>query len=169
MPSQFHNRLAGTIILVSLGVIILPDLFDGKKISFDETAQAIPLQPQIKKMVENKIQVPNIKDIKQSKEQEIKKTPIKTTIKESSQRVNTGWIIQVGMFRNRTNAEHLMHKLQKTGMVANIYPLEPKKDILNRVVVGPDLNRSHLSKQIKAVEKLTGLKVDLQKFDPLDI
>lgn len=44
MASQFQNRLVGTLVLVSLGVIFLPDVFDGEKTHYQENFQAIPLQ-----------------------------------------------------------------------------------------------------------------------------
>lgn len=31
MASKFQSRLVGTIILVAVGVIVLPDVLDGKK------------------------------------------------------------------------------------------------------------------------------------------
>lgn len=45
MASQFHNRLVGTIVLVALGVIFLPDLLDGKKAREEEQFSEIPLRP----------------------------------------------------------------------------------------------------------------------------
>ena len=45
MASKFQNRMAGTIILVALGVIILPGLLDGKKKHYHEEFAAIPLVP----------------------------------------------------------------------------------------------------------------------------
>lgn len=45
MASQFHNRLVGTIVIVALGVIFLPDLLDGKKAREEEAFSEIPLRP----------------------------------------------------------------------------------------------------------------------------
>lgn len=45
MASKFQNRMAGTIILVAIGVIILPGLLDGKKKHYKEEFAAIPLVP----------------------------------------------------------------------------------------------------------------------------
>ncbi|KAA8996977.1 cell division protein DedD [Affinibrenneria salicis] len=45
MASKFQNRLAGTIILVALGVIVLPGLLDGKKKHYEDEFAAIPLVP----------------------------------------------------------------------------------------------------------------------------
>ncbi len=47
MASQFQHRLVGTLVLISMGVIFLPDLLDGEKTHYQETFQAIPLQPVI--------------------------------------------------------------------------------------------------------------------------
>lgn len=46
MSSQFQNRLVGTIVLVALGVIFLPDLLDGKKDKVQEEFAEIPLRPE---------------------------------------------------------------------------------------------------------------------------
>lgn len=45
MSSQFHNRLVGTVVLVALGVIFLPDILDGKKERQEEQFSEIPLRP----------------------------------------------------------------------------------------------------------------------------
>ncbi|GKX62375.1 cell division protein DedD [Pragia fontium] len=45
MASQFQNRLVGAVIIVAIGVIVLPSLFDGKKKHYEEEFAAIPLVP----------------------------------------------------------------------------------------------------------------------------
>ena len=46
MASQFHNRLIGTVILVSVGIIFLPDLLTGKHVNKSaETVASVPLRP----------------------------------------------------------------------------------------------------------------------------
>lgn len=47
MSSQFHNRLVGTVVLVALGVIFLPDILDGKKDRQEEQFAEIPLRPNL--------------------------------------------------------------------------------------------------------------------------
>lgn len=48
MASKFQNRLVGTVILVALVVIFLPDLMDGNKLAQKEEAFAkIPLRPEL--------------------------------------------------------------------------------------------------------------------------
>jgi DedD protein len=44
VTNQFQNRLVGTIVLVALGVIFLPDLLDGKQSRVEEVFTEIPLR-----------------------------------------------------------------------------------------------------------------------------
>ncbi len=53
MASKFQSRLVGTIVLVAVGVIILPDLLDGKKLHYKEEFASIPLKPEINADVES--------------------------------------------------------------------------------------------------------------------
>lgn len=46
MATQFQNRLIGTVILVSLGVIFLPDLLTGKQQKTAEPIASVPLRPE---------------------------------------------------------------------------------------------------------------------------
>lgn len=45
MASKFQSRLIGTVILVAIGVIVLPDVFDGQKEHYKEEFAAIPIKP----------------------------------------------------------------------------------------------------------------------------
>ncbi|RLV58708.1 SPOR domain-containing protein [Parashewanella curva] len=46
MSNQFQNRLVGTIVVVALGVIFLPDMLDGKDKRQEENFSEIPLRPE---------------------------------------------------------------------------------------------------------------------------
>ncbi|MDF2178058.1 SPOR domain-containing protein [Aliiglaciecola sp. CAU 1673] len=45
MSSAFQNRLVGTVIIVALAVIFLPDVLDGKKVSHKDTFVDVPPRP----------------------------------------------------------------------------------------------------------------------------
>ncbi|MEP4891688.1 MAG: SPOR domain-containing protein [Aliiglaciecola sp.] len=47
MSSALQNRLVGTIIVVALAVIFLPDLLDGKKETSQDLFESIPTQPKM--------------------------------------------------------------------------------------------------------------------------
>ena len=52
MASKFQSRLVGTIILVAIGVIVLPDVLDGKKLHYKEEFASIPIKPELDSNVE---------------------------------------------------------------------------------------------------------------------
>lgn len=52
MTSALKNRLVGTIIIVALAVIFLPDFLDGKKQTNKEPFVSIPVSPPVKPIVE---------------------------------------------------------------------------------------------------------------------
>lgn len=71
MASQFQHRLVGTLVLISIGVIFLPDVLDGEKTHYQETFQAIPLQPIIEPNLDAElILAPVGSDINESDEDE---------------------------------------------------------------------------------------------------
>lgn len=54
MSSALQNRLVGTIIVVALAVIFLPDLLDGKKAANQNTFVSVPQAPDRKPLVQPK-------------------------------------------------------------------------------------------------------------------
>lgn len=54
MASKFQNRLAGTIVLFAIGVIVLPSLLDGEKKKYQEDFAAIPLVPKLGDPIDNR-------------------------------------------------------------------------------------------------------------------
>ena len=54
MSTALQNRLVGTIIVVALAVIFLPDLLDGKKTSKQTTFVSVPQAPDRKPLVQPK-------------------------------------------------------------------------------------------------------------------
>lgn len=84
MASQFQNRLIGTIILVTVGVIFLPDLFDGQKQHYKEQFASIPLQPKMGDQKEFN-QIPNPETVNS----ELPKDPVTVTVDNGKDTVST--------------------------------------------------------------------------------
>lgn len=184
MASKFQSRLVGTIILVAVGVIFLPDLFDGKKQHYQEQFASIPLQPEIGIEEEYAtIPEPEFADV------ELPQEPVTVVIDEPQEpiatiepvkvepqpvgkpkagNVDSGWVVQLGVFRNFDNADQLVAKLRDAGYQAHVFPKQPQEGSLARVVVGPDVSKAKLSAKVKDLEKLTGLKGRLLRFNPLN-
>ncbi|UKA07023.1 SPOR domain-containing protein [Photobacterium damselae subsp. damselae] len=205
MASKFQNRLIGTVILVSVGVVVLPDIFDGQKEHYKEEFASIPLQPKagedekyttVPDPTEEQVALPEDPaevtiDHSQSEHKQnadsstTETTPVvavkpqpkpepKPVVKpqpkpEKPAATTSGsWAIQLGVFSNVSNAQALVEKLQAVGYQAHLSPKNPKSGQYVRVIVGPETSKDKLTGQIGQLQKITGLKGRVFKFNPLN-
>jgi len=159
VASKFQNRLIGTVILVSVGVVVLPDIFDGQKEHYKEEFASIPLQPKAGED-EKYTTVPDPTE----EQVALPEDPAEVTIDHSQ----GSWAIQLGVFSNVSNAQALVEKLQAVGYQAHLSPKNPKSGQYVRVIVGPETSKDKLTGQIGQLQKITGLKGRVFKFNPLN-
>ncbi|PKF79005.1 cell division protein DedD [Vibrio sp. vnigr-6D03] len=175
MASRFQSRLVGTILLVSVGVIVLPDLLDGKKEHFKEELATIPIKPELEGTVEVFEVLEPVEDdlvlpdspvsVTVSEEPEPEKIEVSPrAVAEKNDYADSAWIIQLMALKNVDNAKKLVKDLQKRGYQAHI----KQENAFSRVIIGPDVSKPKLEKQIKELEKITGAKGQLLKFKPLN-
>ncbi|WP_394251723.1 SPOR domain-containing protein [Vibrio profundi] len=181
MASKFQSRLVGTIILVAVGVIVLPDVLDGKKLHYKEEFASIPIKPELESEVEVfEVLEPVEDDIALPDapvEQTIGNDEINTSntqsdavqvavkeVEEKNQYQDSAWIIQLMALKNADNAKNVVKDLQKRGYQAHT----KQEKSFTRVIIGPDVSKSKLERQIKELEKITGSKGQLLKFKPLN-
>jgi DedD protein len=72
----------------------------------------------------------------------------------------TGWIVQVGSFSQKANAEKLQDRLRKMGMACFVASAQHNGKMIYRVRVGPEIDRADAEKiqmSVKAKTKLNGL------------
>ncbi len=182
MASKFQSRLVGTVIIVAIGVIVLPDVFDGQKQHYKEEFAAIPIKPTatVTELDEQGAETEQF-EIQQpvAVKQDLPQDPVIVTIDDDNKQVvkveekpvreknqynDSAWIIQVSAVRNKDNANNLVLDLQKRGFQAH---LQSSND-LYRVIVGPDVSKAKLEQQAKELEKIMGANVQLQTFKPLN-
>lgn len=178
MASKFQNRLVGTIILVAVGIIVLPDILDGKKTHFQEDIASIPLKPELDSDLES-FEVLDPVDDSQSLPQApvevavipdeavAEDEPLPVVIKEVPERneyQDSAWIIQLVALKNADNAKILVKDLQKRGYQAHT----KLENGFTRVIIGPDVSKSKLERQVIELEKIAGLKGQLLKFKPIN-
>jgi len=177
MASKFQNRLVGTIILVSIGVIVLPDVLDGEKTHYQEEIASIPIKPELDSDVES-FEVLQPEDDSASLppspvEVTEERTPdsdqstvsvVVTEVPERNQYQESAWIIQLMALKNAENAENVVKDLQKRGYQAHT----KLENGLTRVIIGPDVSKNKLERQIIELEKITSSKGQLLKFKPLN-
>ncbi|AXT71379.1 SPOR domain-containing protein [Vibrio sp. dhg] len=198
MASKFQSRLVGTIILVAVGVIVLPDVLDGKKLHYKEEFASIPIKPELDSDVENFEILEPVEDdialpdspveavVQESEEpqvavskpqpepepvaqQEETKQPEQVEVSarpvvEKNQYEDSAWIIQLMALKNHDNAVALVADLQKRGYQAHT----KQENEFTRVIVGPDVSKSKLERQVQELQKITGSKGQLLKFKPLN-
>ena len=204
MTSALKNRLVGTIIVVALAVIFLPDFLDGKKQINREPFASVPANPPKKPIVEPesfpservaKAAVPAVEieeetalddepvssgagDNGTSDEAIVAKAPAVKAFEEedklASQTVvdtksdaaddDAGWVIQLGSFRHEKNVKALLAKLEKAGYRAFSRKIQTSSGPLNKVFVGPDLNKKKLESALPHLKELTSLKGKVTTF-----
>ncbi|MCG9556687.1 cell division protein DedD [Vibrio kanaloae] len=190
MASKFQSRLVGTIILVAIGVIVLPDVLDGKKLHYKEEFASIPIKPELDSNVEvfevldpveDQIALPdspveqvvesgstdnsNTQTTSSSNSKEADKVAVVVKpVPEKNEYQDSAWIIQLMALKNADNAKNVVKDLQKRGYQAHT----KQENSFTRVIIGPDVSKSKLERQIKELEKITGSKGQLLKFKPLN-
>ncbi len=179
MASKFQSRLVGTVILVAIGVIVLPDVLDGKKMHYQEDMTSIPIKPELNSDVEKFEILDPVEDQVALPESPVAVTqesspvsesadePVQTVVKEVPEKneyQDSAWIIQLMALKNADNALNVVNDLQKRGYQAHT----KQENGFTRVIIGPDVSKSKLERQLLELEKVTGSKGQLLKFKPLN-
>ena len=193
MASGFQNRLIGTVIVVALAVIFLPDFLDGKKESGQTSFDSVPASPAKKPIVnpepfpservasaaERPMEIVNETALDDKAKSD--NTPEPTTQTEpateqdslASQTVvespaagadDAGWVIQLGSFRHQKNVRQLLTKLENAGYRAFSRQIRTNSGPLTKVFVGPDLDKAKLESALSHLKEVTGLKGQVTEF-----
>jgi DedD protein len=201
VTSALKNRLVGTIIVVALAVIFLPDFLDGKKQTNREPFVSVPANPPKKPIVEPepfpservaKAAVPAVEiedetaiddePMVSSRDEDsgasVTQAPKEKVFEEqdnlASQTVidnkgaaaddDAGWVIQLGSFRHEKNVKALLAKLERAGYRAFSRKIQTSSGPLNKVFVGPDLDKNKLESALPHLKELTSLKGKVTTF-----
>ncbi|MBF4336352.1 SPOR domain-containing protein [Vibrio anguillarum] len=180
MASKFQSRLVGTIILVAIGVIVLPDVLDGKKTHYKEDIASIPIKPELDSdvekfeildPVEDQVALPDspVEVIAQTNQSDAatQSKPLAVKVKETAERndyQDSAWLIQLMALKNTENAKTVVKDLQKRGYQAHT----KQENGFTRIIIGPDVSKTKLERQLLELEKITGAKGQLLKFKPLN-
>ncbi|WP_157980687.1 SPOR domain-containing protein [Aliidiomarina taiwanensis] len=179
--SPLQNRVVGTVCVVALAVIILPDLFGNAGQAQRDDFQVTPLSPTIDSHMQspdfprdfattartqrNSIAVPII-DAEEdstgsepSEQQEVFAEDLDTP---SGDR----WVIQLGAFRNADSVEELLAKLRDAGFAADSRVVRRTDGALHLLFVGPDLNKETLNAQLEELKELTALEGKVVPYQP---
>ena len=171
MASPLHNRIVGTVILIALAVIFLPDLLDGQKISRMDDLETIPLRPDL--TVEQAApEFPS--DFEQrieeaqpdSEPEEFVAIPEPVTASVGEDPDTPAWVVRLGAFRNADNAQRLVTELRDSGFNAYSRSQQTHDGELRVLYVGPDLSATLLEQQLSDLKNLTGLEGQVIPYEP---
>jgi DedD protein len=181
------QRLAGAIVLISLGVIFIPMLLDGAgmreqqrlevrmppkpRYDFPRHIEPVPLPEPVKPKPDSAAKPDTSEKTVASAEKPPK--PVKETTKASSApepvkeakpvdktpaTPMTSYVVQVGSFSDRNNALALRDKLRKAGFPAFAEDVSAQGKTMVRIKVGPVLKRTEAEQIQKKLNKDLGIK-----------
>ncbi|MGI0152748.1 SPOR domain-containing protein [Pseudidiomarina sp. WS423] len=183
MASQLQNRLVGSVILIALAVIILPELLDGKPPQQQEQFETIPLQPEVAVTSTPVAEIPteqlppSLDDVATveltadtaptlnqsapaSSTPAVAQPPSAAALKES------GWVIQLGAFRNQQSVDQLVAELQAAGYAAYREQVAGSQGPLHKLMVGPKLVKSELEQDLPKLKQITSLNGKVVRYQP---
>lgn len=193
MASAFQNRLVGTIILVALAVIFLPEILDGEKRRNTDNFVSFPEPPPMKALVKAEtFPIEEVTDAVTRSVEIVDERAVDDPVEESGEYnaaseesaevvtitvgddetpeaeesvvLDTGWVVQLGSFRHQKNVRELLNKLEQAGYRAFTRPIQTSSGLLTKVFVGPDLQKNKLDNALLHLQDLTGLKGRVTPF-----
>ena len=136
------------------------------KISSEEAIDEVAMpKSEHKASTDSELTTNKVKNIKEVNKPTVivnkvtKKLPPKAVAKEA-------WVIHLGSFKDKSNVAQLLKKLKANGYIAFTKPIKTKQGILTKVIIGPELIQSSLTKKLPSLKKLTGIQGKVAYFVP---
>ena len=166
MDQKLKERLIGVIVLVSLAVIFIPlfltepvnlVLEDKKNSSSSEDSEFVSkLKP-----VDNANQDLDIKNVEYGTVTE--QIPETVTLRENEVG-QMNWIVQIGSFSNKENAEKLNLKAKSAGFRSFINPIMQNNRIMHQVCLGPEYDEVDANKLLEKIKNKMELDGIIKKY-----
>jgi len=189
VAKPLHNRMVGTVVLLALGVLFLPDLLNGEKTRVEEQFATIPLRPEVQEAtlseeaftpvetqsapavaplqeddVTDGVEVVAVDITPKPQPEQTQAAPVETAMPTQS-----GWSIRLGSFRNAANVNRLVKELRAQDYPAYTVPAVPKEGELTVVFVGPEIDQDRIKALQKELAEQHSLQTQLVRYDPLKI
>ena len=187
MDQQLKERLIGIIVLVLFAVIFIPMFFTGTNDSILKNKENVSISKEsefiskLKPMTDTATDsnTENIELAPVAEESlapvaeeslapvaEESLAPVAEEIPFNQEMLKTdavgqmNWVVQVGSFLSKDNAEKLNQKVKKAGFRSFVNPITQNNKIMHQVCLGPEYdeaNAKNLLKEIKNKMKLDGI------------
>ena len=171
MDQQLKERLIGAIVLVSFAVIFIPMFFTGTTDSVLKNKENVSIPKELEfvsklKPMTDTATDSNIKNIEfapvveESLAPVVEEIPFNQEMLKNNAVGQMNWVVQVGSFSSKDNAEKLNQKVKKAGFRSFVNPITQNNKIMYQVCSGPEYNETdamNLLKGIKNKMKLNGI------------
>ncbi|WP_298441195.1 SPOR domain-containing protein [uncultured Ferrimonas sp.] len=188
MASAFQNRLVGTVVLVAVAVLVLPEILDGEKATFEQQFATIPLRPSVAVAEVSAVAIPaqqnkptwQIEPDEPSSEAKAKPSAAasdattkpkisKPAVKPVPKPIKAGWSVRLGSFKNAANVNRLVAKLRQQQFPAYTIPAKPVDGQLTVVFVGPEIDQKRLQRMRADLAKKVDITGKIVPYDPLQL
>lgn len=181
MNESRRQRFVGALVLLALGTVILPILFDFKGAYHVDTRTTIPAAPDIKPVeIEKAGPVPGATATAsheemfrydESREKAVQGASGESSLQSQPSGLNAegiplAWIVQVASFNEAEKAQALTEQLIADGFRAYHRRALVKGDVNYRIYVGPKVSKDTMLAEKRAIEKKYKLKALLLVFEP---
>lgn len=172
MDDGLKQRLIGAVVLLALGVIFLPVLFERDPMQPVDRDSQIPPAPEIVIVdlpVTEEIEVvdpapdPDVMYIPDEKDV-VDLAP--ETIGLDQEGIPKSWVLQVASFRRQEAAEDLRADLVEQGFAAYTRSLKHNGEPMTRVLVGPKLDKNALVIDKQKIDEMVNVDAILLEFKP---
>ena len=171
MDQQLKERLIGIIVLVLFAVIFMPMFFTGTNDSILKNKENVSISKEsefiskLKPMTDTATDS-NTENIELAPVVEESLAPVVEEIPFNQEMFKTdtvgqmNWVVQVGSFSSKDNAEKLNQKVKKAGFRSFVNPITQNNKIMHQVCLGPEYDEAdakNLLKEIKNKMRLDGI------------
>lgn len=150
--SHLKQRVIGAIVLIALVVIFVPMLLQRSPTNIESIGQ-FTQRPSMSTPV-----APDTASLGQVSNQNT----------DAVQPIAEAWVVQLGTFSNKHNANQLLKRLQANGFTSYQYQNKVANKTLIRVYVGPEVKKSEAQKLQQLLLQKMRLKGTLVPFNPLN-
>jgi len=176
MDDGLKQRIVGAIVLVAIGVVFVPVIFDRERIVPLDRKTQIPVSPSIEPVKiavaeeppENEV-VPDAEDMYIPSEDEHKVSDDALSSKSpvlDERGTPNGWVLQVASYRFIGHAKERRDQLIKEGYTAFIREVKTESGRMTRLYVGPNLDKGRILAAKKAIDDMLGVDTVILRFKP---
>jgi len=184
MNDGLKQRIVGALVLIALGVIFVPVLFDRERIAPVDRVSQIPPEPDITvfPLPEPPTVPAALKDVKtevadgrfkieepevgQEDENAIAVIESENTEKNTDSELKPTWVLQVASFSSEERAKEMMKKIEKLGLRGFTRASTSEYGKHTRVYVGPSFRKEELEQEKTSLDQKFGLNAMVLKYRP---